>query len=506
MRCRLSFFVSLVSCLAAASTAAAQDKIPPTIPAETTTVFTREMQDASDRALLAPSMYGNVLGTRWFVVSGPGLPGPGGGIGGVTRTLSATLRDSVPSDASFLATPGLTNLMLLSLDLNFLGTTLPNSDYTSKIPVVGIGQPKLPINEVPSHTAAIQAALAKPGETAVFNAASSQARLFVTLDYNIFLVYDFVTATGTIFVPNPADGGLAGRNRVSADSSPLPRDRIIFNYDFVSNAALMPNTPTMNRFVYGIEKTFLDGLGSIEIRLPFAATVSSTSNNDGSFGAGRAELGNLFLVTKLLLSSTDTLVVSGGMGLSLPTADDVRLQFGGGDVLRIRNEAVIMTPFVASLWTPTDRAFAQSWLGFGWDINGNPAQTNLDGKGLATKGRLYDPTTLQMDLQLGYWVIHPTEGGALRGFAPFVEFHYNQQLAAQNSAKDGPFNLTPSIGLLSEFDISTGFAAGIGENSNFMLGATFPIASPRNQFSDWQLGVRFNYFFGPYGRARASLF
>src|SRR5262249_15657317 len=255
---------------------------------------------------------------------------------------------------------------------------------------------------------------------------------------------------------NPADGGNVGRNRLSADSSPIPRDRVIFNYDFVSNTTLGPTTPSLNRFVFGFEKTFLDGLGSIELRIPFASTVNSASNNNGTFSTGHAELGNLFLLTKVLLSSSDTFAFSGGLAFSLPTADDTRLQLGGGDVLRIRNEAVIRTPYVGALWTPSDRVFAQTWYAVGLHLPAHTASPSLGGKGLQNKGRVSDPTTLQFDIQLGYWVIHPTEGGFLRGLAPFVEFHLNHQLQNQNQLTDGPFALSPSVGQLTEFDLSAG--------------------------------------------------
>lgn len=451
-----------------------------------------------DRALYAPSMFGNVLGTRPFVVTGPG------GAGG-TRTLSGIIRDNVPSDASFNSN-GTTLLDNLSTGLTFQGVLIGDSDYIAKIPVVAPASP-IPINEVALHTAAIQKLLAKPGETAVFNATASQARFEIATVYNIFLVYDFVSATGIIFVPNPADGGIAGRNRVSADSSPLPRDRVIFNYDFVSNARLTSDTPAMNRFVFGFEKTFLDGMASVEFRIPFASSVNSTSNDNGSYSSGHGEFGNVFLVLKALLASSDSLVVSAGLGVSLPTADDVRLQLGKGDILRVRNDAVILTPFVAALWTPSDRLFAQTWIAWGVDANGNRVETNLDGKGVTTKGRLYDPSTFQLDIQLGYWLIHPVEGsGVVRGFAPFLEWHFNQQLREQNSVTDGAFTLTPTLGQLSEIDMSTGFASQLGDAGNLMLGVTFPLADQRNRFSDWQLGIRLNYLFGPTARARVNGF
>src|SRR5947208_3609775 len=56
-----------------------------------------------DRALFAPNMFGNVLGTRWFVVTAPGFGAGGGAAGGTTRTISGVLRDSTPANAPFVA-------------------------------------------------------------------------------------------------------------------------------------------------------------------------------------------------------------------------------------------------------------------------------------------------------------------------------------------------------------------------------------------------------------------
>lgn len=464
------------------------------------------MPFASDRALIAPNMFGNVLGTRPFLISGPGLGGIGGG--GGTRTLSAILRDDVPSDASYLGLPAGTKLELLGKPkfLTFQGMKITPLDYASTVTIAA--QNTLPIKEVATHTAEIQALLAKPGETAVFNAGSSQAQFSgITGIYHVFLVYDFVSGKTLLIVPNPTDGGLAGRNRISADSSPLPRDRFIFNYDFVASTALYSGAPNMNRYVFGFEKTFLDGWGSIEFRAPFASTVNSTSNADGSFGSGHGEFGNVFLVVKGLLHSTERIVISGGLGISIPTANDVRFNLGGADLLNIQNEAVILTPFLAALWTPSDRVFAQSWLGFGFDPTGNSVLTNLDGKGLTSVGKIYDPTTFQLDLQLGFWLIHPsTRDAGLRGLAPFVELHHNQQLQSQGGGASAGFTLTDSVGRLSETDLSTGAAMQFGDNLNLMGGFTFPLTGSRDRFSDWQFGVRLNYFFGPTGQARASLY
>lgn len=478
------------------STAADTAAIEPNL---TQTGKTWELNSTYHRALVAPNMFGSVFGTRWLGHEGLYFSGS-------TRTVSGFLQGSPVGNAYFFPIPA-NKLLALTSELKFHGVNLPLSNYTTPFAITG--QPYLPINEVAAQTAVIKTSIAKSNESVFFNP-SSHAQSDPTISfpiYNVFLAYDFISNRTLLIVPNPADGGLVGRNRVSTDSSPAPRDRVIFNYDFVSDNNLYPSGPTMNRFVLGFEKTFFNGLASVEFRFPFAATVSSTSNADGTFGSGHAEVGNLFVVMKAILHSEESWMMSGGIGLSIPTADDVRLNLGGSDLVKIRNDALILTPFVAALWTPTNRLFAQGWLGVSFDTNGNPAQADLDGKGLHTTGRLYDPTTLQMDAQLGYWLIHPYgRHGLLRGLAPFVEFHYNQQLSGQNTVTRGSFSLTSGFDQLSEFNVSTGAATQIGDNTNLMIGATFPMTNNDNRFNDWQVGVRLNYFFGPTGRTRTNLF
>src|SRR5262249_14312798 len=83
-----------------------------------------------------------------------------------------------------------------------------------------------------------------------------------------------------VTVPNPSNGGAVGRTKIADDNSPLPRDRFILDYDYFDNVPLSRQTG-VHRFSPGIEKTFLDQSASIEVRLPFAATLSSDVTTAG---------------------------------------------------------------------------------------------------------------------------------------------------------------------------------------------------------------------------------
>src|SRR5262249_50623949 len=159
---------------------------------------------------------------------------------------------------------------------------------------------------------------------------------------------------------NPAGGGAVGLTKIFDDNSPLPRDRVIFNYDFFSRAPLTTSGVDVNRFSPGFEKTFLDRRASVEVRVPFAATLSSDVPADGLTNTGRQELGDVHLTFKGLLYRGDALHVAAGLGVDLPTADDTRLLASDGtSLIHISNDAVLLTPYVAYLLTPGDRLFFQ---------------------------------------------------------------------------------------------------------------------------------------------------
>ena len=82
-------------------------------------------------------------------------------------------------------------------------------------------------------------------------------------------------------VPTPTGGGVVGQTRISDDNSPLPRDRVLFNYDYFDGTPLTPNGLDVHRMEAGFEKTFFDGWTSVELRLPFASSLSSDIASDG---------------------------------------------------------------------------------------------------------------------------------------------------------------------------------------------------------------------------------
>ncbi|MGE0761237.1 MAG: hypothetical protein AB7O38_29765, partial [Pirellulaceae bacterium] len=98
------------------------------------------------------------------------------------------------------------------------------------------------------------------------------------------------------------------RFKISENMSPIPRDRLYFSFNSFQNAVVTAGEQeiNLNRYTFGAEKAFADGLGSFEIRLPFAAGLSANQTDDGNaLNDDGTEFGNVTLVPKVALLSRD---------------------------------------------------------------------------------------------------------------------------------------------------------------------------------------------------------
>lgn len=333
------------------------------------------------------------------------------------------------------------------------------------------------------------------GDTGTFDSANSQ------LIYP--LTFSSMVDKRVIFnVPSPSGGGVVGRTKIADDNSPMPRDRVIFNYDYFNNTTLAANGWDVHRFSPGIEKTFFDQRASLEVRIPFAGTL----NSDLSQGAetSNTEFGNINVTAKALLWRGDFVNVASGLAISLPTADDTRVSLANGvDLVRIENEAVILTPYIAALFTPTDRLFAQTWAAFAFDAKGNTVQLNNAMLGMQNVGQINDQTLMQLDAQIGYWLVQNNDG-LIRGLAPFIELHYNTTLNDADLINANGVIIGNLAGNIDELNLTAGVSSQIGDNLNLAIGAVAPLKGGDDRFFDYQIGVRASWFFGATSRDRSS--
>ena len=318
--------------------------------------------------------------------------------------------------------------------------------------------------------------------------------------HRIQLTYD-ISQVG-LALALPPDGGIVGRTKLADDNNPLPRDRFIFNYDYYSNPILAAGLDVY-RTAFGMEKTFFDRQASFEFRMPVASTLNNLSGA-GGLSSRDIEFGNLFTAVKGLLIQSDVLNASAGVAVSWPTgADAVLLAFDGREFVRVQNESILVAPFIAAIYSPGERFFAQAWLQGSFDATGNPVFTDFEGSGPVRAGRLRDQARVLADLQVGYWIYRRYSGDGLRGLAPFFELHYNTTVSDASQVQAPP---TTVIGITNkrfdEVNASVGMTALFGSNMMVMAGLVVPLREGENRFFDYQFGVRANWFFGPTARAR----
>jgi hypothetical protein len=308
----------------------------------------------------------------------------------------------------------------------------------------------------------------------------------------------------TVVCINSASAGAAvlGTVKLAENTSPLPRDRVFFNYSLFDNTS-MPGGRSVNRFIPGFEKTFFDQLTSIEMRFPFAATISPelAFSNAGVNTVDDVVFGNLTVVFKGLLYQTDVWAYSGGLQVAVPTAPDLNVSLvDGTKVVAVDNESVHLMPFLGALYTPNERLFMQGFLQLDADANGNPVSINPRMLGLTEIGRLHDSTFMYADFNIGYW-LYRSEESWLTGFAPTFEVHYNTSLDKSESLASQGFVVGRVLNQFSNLNLTAGCYFELGLDSTFVVGYTAPLGNGADQQFDGELRAFFTHRFGANTRA-----
>jgi hypothetical protein len=312
---------------------------------------------------------------------------------------------------------------------------------------------------------------------------------------------------GSVFINGTGSTSLFNA-KVADDNSPLPQDRVYFRYNFFSDSQKVTGDsgkvvfdPTLglsqfsqprfrgitttksydvNDFTFAGEKTFWNGLASVELRVPFRNAVSNNldlsvakitsvgRDNDGdsnssvlqttptpqnSFGTTDTEFGDMTLILKGLFYRSCTLAVSGGLSVNIPTAPSTHVSvtdfLGDGfdndiEIERLRqfkisNDTWALSPFVAALLTPNDRLFVQGFLQFDFPLNEstvhyaefaaiNTEPNELSLQPLFVTSKVREQTLMQVDLGTGYWLQRDRNASWITGIAPTLELHYTTTL------------------------------------------------------------------------------
>ncbi|WP_010582508.1 hypothetical protein [Schlesneria paludicola] len=319
-----------------------------------------------------------------------------------------------------------------------------------------------------------------------------------------YQVYDVVRQS-TIGGLDPAL--TTGRTKLAEGSSPIPRDRVFFNYSYFDNAQIAANGVNVSRYTPGFEKTFFNQRASVEVRIPFASTL--TSNVDTTTGVANPtdlQFGNMTIYAKALLFQSRTFAYSTGMGMSLPTANNVNAYSGSIQTLHISNDAVHLLPFVGGVYTPNDRFYSQGLLQFDFDTNGNRvySNTSLDGStssgALGRIGSFQDASFLYASLSAGYWAYRTQTPGptGLTGFSPLAELHYNRSLQSGDVIRDnnGFAIYGQSFSNIEVLNAVIGANMIFGRNKILTVGYTTPLGMGVDRQFAGEVRAMFNWYFG----------
>ncbi|MDG2224452.1 MAG: hypothetical protein P8L85_23935 [Rubripirellula sp.] len=239
--------------------------------------------------------------------------------------------------------------------------------------------------------------------------------------------------------PLPGPGVATRRVKLSENFSPEVRDRCFMSYNFFNDA--FANLGDISRYTLGVERQLVDRIFSVEARLVMAGTYASTQDLDQ--GESRDfELGNAALISKLALLRTERLLWSGGVGVTLPTADDSRFFQGNQELFRVENQSFHILPFTALLMKINRDTAMQAYLQLDVAANGDSIYGDLLGGPLPKLGVFTDSTLMTVDVAFSRTVYRSQQQSVVQQLIANAELHYTGTLQPSDFVTDGSLTYT----------------------------------------------------------------
>jgi len=280
--------------------------------------------------------------------------------------------------------------------------------------------------------------------------------------------------------------GASRRVKVAENNKALPMDRVHFMYNHFHdaldyNALGFPGDPgrrvfSVNRFTIAAEKTLMNRLYSVEVRMPFTGEADF---NVEFFGISGGDIGNLAVLLKRSLWQTRTSAAVIGLAIDLPTGSDVH-GFVNDLEYTVYNEAVHLGPFAGLLWAPDHRRFAHAFLQV--DVPASSNSIDFYDTYLSYGGRLGElpeQTALYLDVGTGYWLYRNPRAPRLTGVAALLEVHYATTLTDASlrvlSDEFSTLNFANSANRVDEVNLTVGLHAEFTRNTLFRVAGVFPL-------------------------------
>ena len=277
-----------------------------------------------------------------------------------------------------------------------------------------------------------------------------------------------VTTTRVVFIPVSGMGAF----NVGENESPRPQDRVFVFYNFFddirgpdigSNVPIIHNTSSttvsngvtttiqastvtpgvlprvsLDREVFGFEKTFFDGNASVEFRLPLLQQQGGGFNDYA--------VGDLTMLAKYAFlndRSTGNLV-SAGLALTVPTGPGIETISGSID-------STLLQPFAGYIWN-----FASFYV------------QGIHSIVVPTDARV--PTLMFNDIGVNVWAYRASSDRFLSFVVPTFETHVTTSL---NHRSENDALFVPDVVVLT-----SGAHFGIYKNGVLTLGAAAPVTGP----------------------------
>jgi len=299
------------------------------------------------------------------------------------------------------------------------------------------------------------------------------------------------TALAAGHSPPPVRGPRAGalfypsvRNfKMSENQSPIPMDRVFWDYNFYTNLNSTVNTAEktpinrMNGYVYtwGFEKTFDQGNGSFGMRLPLD-TLTAQSNSVAT--PTSTALGNLNIFLKYVLKGN---VETGrlytvGMMITPPTGTS---RFAGAPYV-VGLNTTYFQPFIAYLWR-YERFYLQGFSGFDFPSSNS------------------DVTLMYNDVGFGYFLYqNPDPSRLITAIAPTFEIHVDSPLNHRN-----PFNSFDPAASPYVCNFTYGLNVLMYGRAQVTTALVTPVTNPKP--FDCEFALQLNFYFGRTARRPAQI-
>ncbi|MFI5456218.1 MAG: hypothetical protein ACHRXM_12290 [Isosphaerales bacterium] len=280
--------------------------------------------------------------------------------------------------------------------------------------------------------------------------------------------------------------------KISENQSPRPQDRVYYTLNYFQGVNNQVNQrlqapigyTQIFRNIFGFEKTFLDGQGSVGLRMPIdtVTAASSVPKSFGNYGGTSTAVDNLSIYAKyILLENRDNgNLLSGGLALGVPTGPG---KFAGLNSFASITNTTSFQPFLGYILN------SGRWYLHGFSAIDVPASSQ-------------DVTLFYNDAGVGYFLRRPDPNSnvnrLISTIAPTFEVHITDPLNHRN-----PYSRQDVVGMTDIVDFTFGLNVGIGRQTLLTFAVVTPVTSPKP--FDFEAVAFVNFFFGAPRQSRAPV-